>query len=225
MSAREGRVRRDPARGPVEPDDGPPSIRASSGRPRTASGSRRCRTRAAASMPPNTGVPTARRLAAPAPSAMTRGSRPRMKAKLVIITGRKRSRAPSTAESRISLAVSPLLDGELDDQDAVLGGERHQHHQADLGIDVEGEAQPPHEGDGAQHADGDRQQHRQRDVPALVERHQEEIGEQDGEPQHDAGLAGRRLLLQRRARPFEAVAGRQRRRRQSAPWQPAPGPS
>ena len=53
----------------------------------------------AAIMPPNTGVPTARRLAAPAPTAMTSGSRPRMKAKLVIITGRKRSRAPSIAES------------------------------------------------------------------------------------------------------------------------------
>ncbi len=47
-------------------------------------------------------------------------------------------------------AMSSLLDGELDDQDAVLGGQRHQHDQADLGIDVEGEAQPPHEGDGAQ---------------------------------------------------------------------------
>ena len=62
-----------------------------------------------------------------------------MKAKLVIITGRKRSRAPSTAGFEDRLAVPPLLDGELDDQDAVLGGERHQHHQADLGIDVEGE--------------------------------------------------------------------------------------
>ena len=62
-----------------------------------------------------------------------------MKAKLVIITGRKRSRAPSIADVEELLAGAPLLDGELDDQDAVLGGERHQHHQADLGIDVEGE--------------------------------------------------------------------------------------
>ena len=61
-----------------------------------------------------------------------------MKAKLVIITGRKRSRAPSIADSRIALPCAPLLDGELDDQDAVLGGERDQHDQADLGIDVEG---------------------------------------------------------------------------------------
>ncbi len=75
------------------------------------------------------------------------------------------------------------------------------------------------------HADRDRQQHGQRDVPALVQRHQEEIGEQHGEPEDDAGLARRPLLLQRRAGPFEAVAGRQRRRRQRAPSRPAPGPS
>ena len=69
----------------------------------------------AASMPPNTGVPTARRLAAPAPAAITSGTRPRMKAKLVIITGRKRSRAPSIAasvidrpRSRCSLANSTI---------------------------------------------------------------------------------------------------------------------
>ena len=96
----------------------------------------------AAIMPPNTGVPTARRLAAPAPAAITSGSRPRMKAKLVIITGRKRSRAPSMAESGMRLAGAPLLDGELDDQDAVLGRERDQHDQADLRVDVEGEARP-----------------------------------------------------------------------------------
>ncbi len=33
-----------------------------------------------------------------------------------------------------------LLDGEFDDQNAVLGGERDQHHQADLGINVEAQS-------------------------------------------------------------------------------------
>jgi hypothetical protein len=41
-----------------------------------------------ASIPPNTGVPTARRLAAPAPPAIISGATPRMKAKLVIMTRR-----------------------------------------------------------------------------------------------------------------------------------------
>jgi DNA-binding transcriptional LysR family regulator len=52
----------------------------------------------AAIIPPKTGVPTARRVIAPAPLAMTRGSSPRIKAKLVIITGRnlRRHGKPST---------------------------------------------------------------------------------------------------------------------------------
>ena len=52
-----------------------------------------------------------------------------MKAKLVIITARNRSRAPSIAASRIEHALLALLLGEFDDQDAVLGGQRDQHHQ------------------------------------------------------------------------------------------------
>src|SRR6202043_3440922 len=50
-------------------------------------------------MPPNTGVPTSRRASCEAPTATTRGSRPRMKANDVIITGRKRCLAPSVAAS------------------------------------------------------------------------------------------------------------------------------
>ena len=53
----------------------------------------------AASMPPKTGVPMARLVVAPAPTAITIGYRPRMKAKLVIITGRNRRRAPAIADS------------------------------------------------------------------------------------------------------------------------------
>jgi hypothetical protein len=54
-------------------------------------------------MPPNTRMPMARRLGALGSTAITSGSRPRMKAKLVIITGRKRSRAPSVTASTIDL--------------------------------------------------------------------------------------------------------------------------
>ncbi len=48
-------------------------------------------------MPPNTAVPTARWVAAPAPEAITSGTRPRMKAKDVIITARKRCPAAEVA--------------------------------------------------------------------------------------------------------------------------------
>ncbi len=54
-----------------------------------------------------------------------------------------------------------------------------------------------------------RQQHRDRDVPALVERDQEQKGEQDREREHHRGLAGGLLLLEGRAGPLVAVAGRQ----------------
>ena len=37
-------------------------------------------------------------------------------------------------------ALLALLLGEFDDQDAVLGGERDQHDEADLGIEVERQA-------------------------------------------------------------------------------------
>ena len=50
-------------------------------------------------MPPKTGVPTFRRASREGPSATTKGSSPRMKAKDVIITGRNRSLAPSVAAS------------------------------------------------------------------------------------------------------------------------------
>ena len=66
-------------------------------------------------MPPNTDVPTPWRLRAAAPLAITSGISPRIKAKLVIITARKRSLAPSVAASstgtpfsRCSLANSTM---------------------------------------------------------------------------------------------------------------------
>src|SRR6185436_14952518 len=51
----------------------------------------------AASMPPITPVPTERRAAAPAPVEYANGSTPRMKASDVMMIGRKRSRAASSA--------------------------------------------------------------------------------------------------------------------------------
>ena len=62
-----------------------------------------------------------------------------MKAKEVIITGRKRSRAPSVAASK-SYPFFPLLLRKFDDQDPVLRRETNQHNHADLPIEVEREA-------------------------------------------------------------------------------------
>ncbi len=51
------------------------------------------------SMPLKTAMPRDRRISAPAPEAMSKGTTPRMKAKLVIRMGRRRSRLASTAAS------------------------------------------------------------------------------------------------------------------------------
>ena len=97
----------------------------------------------AASMPPNTAVPTSRRLICAAPVAMTSGSRPRMNAIDVIMTARKRICAPSAAASAMRHACLALLLGEFDDQNAVLRGERDQHDKADLGIKIERQTGEP----------------------------------------------------------------------------------
>ena len=57
----------------------------------------------AASMPPNTAVPSDRRDAAPAPVATNNGTTPRMKAKDVIKMGRSRSLAACNAASRTGM--------------------------------------------------------------------------------------------------------------------------
>ena len=57
-------------------------------------------------MPLKTAVPRVRRISAPAPSAMTKGTTPRMKAKEVIMIGRNRSRQASKVASRRSMPDS-----------------------------------------------------------------------------------------------------------------------
>ena len=71
----------------------------------------------------------------------------------VIITARNRMRAPSAAASRIGMPGLALLLGELDDQDAVLGGERDQHHHADLRVEIERQARTAQPDERAEHAD------------------------------------------------------------------------
>ena len=50
-------------------------------------------------MPLKTAVPSERRISAPAPSASTSGTTPRMNAKAVMMIGRSRSRQASTVAS------------------------------------------------------------------------------------------------------------------------------
>src|SRR5580704_16696753 len=122
------------------------------------------------------------------------------------------------AEPRLSAQYRGLVDvhaglalllGELHDQDAILGGERDQHDQTDLTVKVEAESGHLDCDERSEHANDDGQQDRNRDRPALVQRDQEQVGEQDGQRQDDAGLAGGGLFLIGGAGPFEIVARRQ----------------
>ena len=160
----------------------------------------------AAIMPPNTAVPTARTVAAPAPVVMMSGTSPAMKAKEVIITARKRSLAASMAAVDDVLSLPPLLHGEFDDQDGVLGRERDEHHDADLGVDVVVEARDLERRHRAKQADRHREQGRHRNGPALVEPHEKEVCEEHGQRQDEAGLPRCCLFLQRRARPLVGIA-------------------
>ena len=60
----------------------------------------------AAHMPPMTAKPMTWRESAPAPLALASGTQPRMKAKLVIRIGRRRSLAPSSVASMSGLPCS-----------------------------------------------------------------------------------------------------------------------
>ena len=96
-----------------------------------------CRRSVTPSMPLKTAMPSDCRISAPAPWAIRSGTTPRMKAIEVMMIGRRRSRHASSVASRIGLPRPADQLGELDDQDRVLAGQPDQHHQADLGEDVD----------------------------------------------------------------------------------------
>lgn len=62
----------------------------------------------AAIIPPMTPVPTAMRLAAPAPLATTSGTMPRMNAMEVMMIGRRRNFTAANVASRTLLPAAPI---------------------------------------------------------------------------------------------------------------------
>ena len=107
----------------------------------------------AAIMPAKIGVPTWRRDICAAPCAITRGRRAEHESD----RGHDHGPEPHAGafDGRIDhrYAFGPALLGEFDDQDAVLGRQRDQHHEADLGVEIEHEAGHEDADEGAEHAD------------------------------------------------------------------------
>ena len=97
----------------------------------------------------------------------------------------------------------------LDDQDGVLGAERDQQHQADLGVEVVGQADQGKRDRGADERQRHGEDHAERRDPALVLAGEAEIDQQDGEREDiDDLVADDRLLVGHR-RPFVGRARRQ----------------
>ncbi len=105
--------------------------------------------------------------------------------------------------------IDLVLTREFDDQNSVLGSERDQHDEADLGEDVVVHAAKVDAENRGQQAHRHDQDDRERQREGLIHRRQDQKHEHDGqhEDQH-AGIAGK-LLLKGDVGPFIAHAGRQ----------------
>ena len=113
----------------------------------------------AASIPEITAVPRICRPAAPAPCGD-----PQRHAAEDERERRHQDRPqaePRALQRRVhqALALLEAVLRELDDQDRVLGGEADQHDEADLAVDVEGEAAREEAEEGADHRDRHGEQH------------------------------------------------------------------
>src|ERR1700722_12074558 len=120
----------------------------------------------AAVMPPITVVPMIWRATEPAPEAVQRGTQPRMNANEVIMMGRKRRRAPSSAASISGLPCSYCSLANSTMRIAFLA------------------AQPQHT-ESAKDCNRGTQQHAERQTPAFVERREDEEDEEQRESEDD----------------------------------------
>ena len=132
-----------------------------------------------------------------------------MKASEVIRIGPEAQPRRLHRRGRGRQALLVLQHRVLDDQDRVLRRQAEQRHQADLEVDVVGQAAQPDRGERAEGAEGQRQQHRQRQRPLLVLRGEDQEHHQRAEREHQHRGAAGLLLLERGAAPVEAEVRRQ----------------
>ena len=133
-----------------------------------------------------------------------------MKANEVIITGRKRRRAPSVAASSRGTPCSRRSFANSTIRMPFFAASPISTTMPIWRIEIEREAEQLDADERADHSDRDRHQHRHRDGPALVQRDEEQVGEQDREGEDHRRLALGALLLERDVGPGAAIPGRQR---------------
>ena len=99
------------------------------------------------------------------------------------------------------------FEGELDDEDGVLGEKADEHDEGDLEVNVVGDAEDVGEDERSHEAEGDREDYGEGEDVALVLGGEEEVDEQQAEAEDDGGGAARALvLLTRHAGVFVAEA-------------------
>ena len=145
--------------------------------------------------------PSAMRASAPAPVASTSGRPPSTVQIIVIITGRRRISAACSIASRTPMPAVAQLVGEFDDQDAVLGHDADQQHQADLAVGVEAGAGEQQREDRA----GEAERHGRHDDDGADEalelrgQHQEDDDDREAEDRSACRCWSRRASRLRRA--------------------------
>ncbi len=159
----------------------------------------------AKAIPPKTAVPSATRLAAPAPVAKSSGMHPRMNEKRGHQDRSESQPARPAWPPRTALLPSwRNWLAELDDQDRVLGRQSDQQHESDLGVDVVVETAGQGQDRSAENGDRHREDHAKGQGPALVLCSEEEIDEDDGQSEDEAGRAACGELLIGHPGPGEA---------------------
>ena len=98
------------------------------------------------------------------------------------------------------------LPCELHDENRVFRGQANQHHEADLGKDVDRHAPEGQAGGRCQEAHRHDQHDRQRQLPALVLRHQHEEDEEGGGCEDRDGRDALLFLLMGQLGPFDGEA-------------------
>ena len=126
-------------------------------------------------MPKNTAVPSAWRISAPAPVAITSGSTPRMKAKRGHQDRPQARRAPLRPRPRSGPRHAPRSAcANSTIRMAFLAAKPDQHDEADLRQDVDVHAAQQQPADRGQQAHRHDQDHRQRQRPAFVLRREQQ---------------------------------------------------
>src|ERR1035437_663138 len=106
-------------------------------------------------------------------------------------------------------SLAAQLLSKLDNQNRVFRRESNEHDQADLAVDIVGEAAQRDQAQRAEHRHGHSQKNDEGQREALVLRREGEIHDQDAERENDKRFAAGFDLIERQAGPFVLHSGHQ----------------